>query len=211
MEELLHLDHVTLRGQGSLSTASVANISRVTAQLWIGGDLESRDPALATAQITEIRRLGIGGIVDCRIEWNDEDFVAGTAPEIEYLWLGINDAGQRIPDKWFDEGTSHISDLIGRGETVLAHCHMGINRGPTMGLAAMLVLGWDPIDALDRIRRRRPIAYVGYAEDAVDWWCRTNGATRSHRAQQQERLREWRGTHNLDVAGVIRKIRQASA
>lgn len=194
-----------------MSTVSLANISRVTDRLWIGGDLESRNPALVSAQIAEIRHFGIGGIVDCRIEWNDEDIVAAAAPEIDYLWLGIDDAGQRIPDVWFDEGTQQISDLIGQGRTVLAHCHMGVNRGPSMGFAAMLVLGWDPIEALDQIRRSRPIAYVGYAEDAVDWWCRLSGSTTSHRAQQQERLRQWRRTNDLDVATVIRKIRQASA
>lgn len=194
-----------------MSVATVANISQVTERLWIGGDLESGSAALAAAQVSEIGQLGIRGIVDCRIEWDDEDFVAAAVPEIDYLWLGIDDAGQRIPDAWFDEGTGHIASLIGLGRSVLALCHMGINRGPSMGFAAMLVLGWDPIDALDQIRRCRPIAYVGYAEDAVNWWCRSNGATEAERAQQQERLRHWRRVNDLDVATVIRRIRRASA
>ena len=85
---------------------------------------------------------------------------------------------------------------------------MGINRGPSMGFAVMLAQGWDPIEALDRIRERRPIAYVGYAEDALDWWLRKNGARlASELAMGRRRIRQRRRDNFLDVAAVIRKIR----
>ncbi len=56
---------------------------------------------------------------------------------------------------------------------MLVHCHMGINRGPSMAYACLLVLGWDPIEAMTAIRTARPIAAIGYAEDALDWHHRT--------------------------------------
>lgn len=184
-----------------------ANASRVTDQLWIGGDLEITDDEVAAAQIDELDAVGITAIIDCRMEWNDEDWVSAARPHIHYRWLGVDDAGQRIPDAWFDTGTEYALTHITSGGRVLAHCHMGINRGPSMGFAAMLAMGWDPIAALDRIRQARPIAYVGYAEDALDWWLRTTGAAETERRTGRNRLRHWRKNNHLDVARVIGRIR----
>lgn len=184
-----------------------ANISQVTPRLWIGGDLATQHPTLAAIQLHEIADLGITDIVDCRLEWIDEDWVTAAHPEIGYHWLGVDDAGQRMPDAWFDAGTALVRDALDAGGTVLTHCHMGINRGPSMGYAAMLSLGWDPIDALDAIRRARPIAYVAYAEDAVDWWLRRRGADGAAREAVGIRLTEWRRDNSLDLAGVVRRVR----
>lgn len=184
-----------------------ANASQVTPRLWIGGDLETRSPTLAHIQLNELEDAGITAIVDTRLEWSDQDWVAGAKPGINYMWLGVDDAGQKMPDPWFDVGTDHVLTALDGGETVLIHCHMGINRGPSMGFATMLALGWDPIEALDRIRQRRPIAHVGYAEDALDWWLRKNASNRAERADGQERVRQWRRDNYLDVAHVIRRIR----
>ena len=184
-----------------------ANISQVTPSIWIGGDLETLRPAFAGLQLGEIEELGITDIVDVRLEWNDHGWVREAKPHIGYLWLGVDDAGQSIPDNWFDEGTKHILERIRDGGTVLTHCHMGINRGPSMGFATMLALGWDPIEALARIRDRRPIAYVAYAENALDWWLRKSGAPAAERVEAQRRMRQWRRDRHLDVAGVIRRIR----
>ena len=184
-----------------------ANISQVAPRLWIGGDLATQHPTLAAVQLHEIADLGITDIVDCRLEWSDEDWVTAAHPQIGYHWLGVDDAGQRMPDTWFDTGTALVRDALEAGGSVLTHCHMGINRGPSMGFAAMLTLGWDPIDALDAIRAARPIAYVAYAEDALDWWLRRTGASRAERDAARVRLAEWRRTHHLDLATVIRRVR----
>jgi dual specificity phosphatase 3 len=184
-----------------------ANASQVTPQLWVGGDLETRSPTLAHVQLGELVAVGITDIIDVRLEWDDCEWVADAHPHIGYLWLGVDDAGQKMPDRWFDAGTDHVLAATNDGGTVLVHCHMGINRGPSMGFAAMLALGWDPIEALDRIRQRRPIAYVGYAEDALDWWLRQNRATQVERSAGQQRIRGWRRENHLDVANVIRRIR----
>ena len=183
------------------------NASQVIPQLWVGGDLETRSPTLAHVQLSELDEAGITDIVDVRLEWDDCEWVAEVKPHIGYLWLGVDDAGQKMPDEWFDVGTGHILRRMANGATVLAHCHMGINRGPSMGFATMLALGWDPIEALDRIRQRRPVAYVGYAEDALDWWLRKNGATNAERSAGQQQIRLWRCENHLDVASVVRKIR----
>lgn len=190
-----------------MRTARCANVSQLTSRLWIGGDLAIERPNLAAAQLAEIETLEITDIVDCRQEWNDQDWVGAAAPQLRYRWLGVDDAGQRMPDEWFETGTAYILRRIAEGGVVLAHCHMGINRGPSMGYAAMLALGWDPIAALDRIRQRRHVAYVGYAEDALDWWLRRQHAGRGARAAGHELVAQWRRDNHLDVTTVIRKIR----
>lgn len=184
-----------------------ANASRVTDQLWVGGDLEVTDDQLAARQLDELDAAGLTDIVDLRQEWDDEDWVTEAKPHIRYRWLGVDDAGQAMPDEWFDTGTSYVLTQLKYGGRVLVHCHMGINRGPSMGFAVLLALDWDPIEALDRIRQQRNIAYIGYAEDALDWWLRRKGASRTERAKGQRRIRRWRRDNHLDVASIIRKIR----
>lgn len=184
-----------------------ANASQLTDQLWIGGDLEVTDDKLAAMQLDELDVAGITDIVDVRLEWDDEDWATVAKPHIQYRWLGVDDAGQTMPDEWFEIGTEHVLAQLNNGGRVLVHCHMGINRGPSMGFAALLALGWESIEALDLIRERRPIAYVGYAEDALDWWLRRTGATPEQRAEGRLRIRQWRRANYLDVAKVIRRIR----
>lgn len=189
------------------SALSWANASQITPTLWIGGDLESRRLTLAMTQLAELDAAGVTDIVDCRIEWNDHEWVTAAKPHIGYRWLGVDDAGQAMPDEWFDTGVAHALAAIDAGGVVLTHCHMGINRGPSMGFAVMLAQGWDPIEALDRIRERRPIAFVAYAEDALDWWLRSNDATVDARRAGRRRLDRWRRENHLDAADVIRRIR----
>jgi hypothetical protein len=88
---------------------------------------------------------------------------------------------------------------------------MGINRGPSMGFAIMLTLGWQPLAALDRIRQARPIAHVGYAEDALDWWMRRRGRSELDRRSAQAELRRWRLENRIDAAGIIRRLRKQGA
>ena len=65
--------------------------------------------------------------------------------------------------------TAALQSLADPDRTVMVHCHMGVNRGPSMAFAAMIATGWDPVEALTAIRAARPVAVVLYAEDAVRW------------------------------------------
>lgn len=185
----------------------IQELERRLHDLWVGGDLETKRPSLAAVQLAELESLGVTHIVDCRIEWNDVDWVTEASPRMRYEWLGVDDAGQRMPDEWFARGTSFVRTSMAAGGVVLAHCHMGINRGPSMGFAVMLELGWDPIEALDRIRVRRSIAHIAYAEDAYDWWCVQNGVSEVDRKRGHGSIRQWRRDNHLDVAHVIRMVR----
>lgn len=186
----------------------VADAVFVTDRLLVGGDLDTRDRGLAARQLSELVGAGLTHVVDARIEWSDAAWFAELAPSIAYLHHGMDDAGQRVPDKWFDVGVSWTVEAIERGGTVLTHCHMGINRGPSLGFAVLLAQGWDAIEALETIRAARPIAWIAYAEDAVRWQHTRRGSSSRVLRRDQERLARWRAEYDLDLAEVIRKRRE---
>lgn len=147
-----------------------ADASKITDQLWIGGDLSSYDEELAGRQLRELVDHGLTHILDVREEWSDEEHVAREQPQLHYLSHGIPDLGQEVDADWFDDAVDFaLEALTEPGNVLLAHCHAGINRGPSVGFAILLALGQDPIDALELIRRERPFAMIAYAEDALRW------------------------------------------
>lgn len=187
-----------------LPRLSAANAHFVTDKLLIGGDLDYRSRELATEQIVELHDIGVTHVIDVRVEWSDADWVAELLPGLEYFHHGIDDAGQAVPAEWFQTGVDYALEALDSGGMVLAHCHMGINRGPSLGFAVLLALGWDAVDALDAIRRVRPIAYVAYAEDALRWHHSDPGELE----RDLERVAQWRRDADLDVESVIRLKRQ---
>ena len=124
--------------------AQHANVSQVTSQLWIGGDLEVRSPSLAGVQLNELDDLGITDVVDVRLEWNDQGWVSEAKPHMNHHWLGVDDAGRAMPDEWFDQGTDLIRSALSAGGSVLVHCHMGINRlfRVPVGVSGARVWAW---------------------------------------------------------------------
>ena len=164
----------------------------VTEQITISGDL-SEDLVQALGQIDGWKRAGISHVLDTRIEWSDQKLVAEHAPSIMYGWIGADDAGLPQDDEWFDAGLEFAIEALRDPDAVLlVHCHMGINRGPTMAYRILLELGSDPIDALDTIREARPIADIGYAADALDHYHRVHDASEDSRIHDRDRLEAWR-------------------
>ena len=196
----------TLPQQSPLGTGP--NIDQLTDHLWTGGDLPEPIHEAADA-LRAWKALGIGHIFDARMEWTDEEFVDLLAPDIRYLNCGVDDAGQQMPDWWFDTIVEFVEEANALGGAVLLHCHMGINRGPSAAYAALLASGWDPVAAIDRIRTARPIAAVGYAEDALDWWHRRSETPRAQRRREVAALAEWRADNPHDTIRIIREIRES--
>ena len=192
----------------TLPSAEFANLDFVTARLAIGGDISAFDDELAAMQFAEICELGITHIVDVRLEWSDLDAFAQSAPHIGYLHHGMDDAGQAVPLEWFERAVSWI-ESAGPDAVVLTHCHMGINRGPSLGFAVLLSQGWDPVDAIAAIRSARPCANVWYAADALTWHQVRTGVGPSAAAEQHAQLDAWRKANPLDVVRLIRQVRDS--
>ncbi|HET8602239.1 MAG TPA: hypothetical protein VFL99_18085 [Segeticoccus sp.] len=187
----------------------MANISRVTDRIWTGGDLPLHlgvDAMLA--DLEEVRLAGITHVLDNRLEWDDEEFVETCAPGLTYLWNGEDDIGQRMPDHWFDVGVAFALEALSEpGTAVLSHCHMGINRGPSMAFAILLATGMEPVAALSAIRAARPIAAISYSGDALRWWHHATEAPLHVVRRERAQVAAWHRQHPLDVVRIIRRIR----
>jgi 8-oxo-dGTP pyrophosphatase MutT (NUDIX family) len=152
------------------------NISQVTDRVWTGGDRGNTSPLVWLLQLDQV---GITHVLDCRPEGAlDQAYARTHVPGITYLIAGQNDDGQTMPDSWFDAGVSFALDaLTDPDAVVLAHCHMGINRGPSMALAILLATGMTPDEAVTAITDARPVAQIRYADDAIDWHRRSRQTT----------------------------------
>jgi len=182
-----------------------ANADFITDFLVIGGDL-AYDKGQALIQAVELVDLAaVTHILDCRLE--AEENLWDRFPEVDYLWDGIDDRPRAASAQWFDRITDWATGAIEAGGTVLAHCHMGINRGPSAGYAILLRLDWDPVEALDAIRTARPIANIAFAEDALEWHLDRVGAPESERSDVRRRIATWREENPLDVVRIIRAQR----
>lgn len=201
------------RTQRTLDPAQMwRSICWVTEQIALSGDLETQRPAQGLAQLRAWVDAGITDIIDVRGEHSDARFVALHAPHVRYHWFGTHDAGGAQPDRWFDLGVAAAqSALVDPKRKVMVHCHMGVNRGPSMGLAILVSQGVDPLDGLQAIREARPIAGILYAEDAVDWWHRTQGTPETFAYGERRKVRRWLQSNPVDVSWVISRIRLAEA
>lgn len=183
----------------------------ISGRLATGGDLRP-DLDDALADLDSIVEAGITHILDVRVEYSDEEFVAQYAPRLRYLHHGVDDAGQRIADDWWDDGVDFVLAALQDPESkVLVHCHMGINRGPSLAYGALLALEFDPIEAIDAIRAARPIAGVGYAEQALDWSHGLLDRPSELCRYDQGRLAQWRHENWIDVVRIIRDQRSGGS
>ena len=187
----------------------MANISYIADRVWTGGDLPSHlGEAAMLADLAGIQKAGITHILDNRIEWSDEAFVEAHAPTLTYWWNGQDDAGQAMPDEWFFEGVDFALEALADPDAqVLAHCHMGINRGPSMAFAILLATGMEPVEALTAIRAARPIAAISYADDVLDWWHRMTDTPAPIAKRQRSAVAAWHRRNPIDVVRIIRSIR----
>lgn len=193
---------------GLPAALEVADASWVTERLLVGGDLDLFDNDLARRQLLELTTAGVTHIVDLRLECNDEEFVTERERGVAYRWLGIDDAGQVIPDEWFDQAVGYVMEAFeDQHAVVLTHCHMGINRGPSLGYAVLLAQGWDCVEAIATLQAARPIAYAAYAEDALRWHHERQGVAPEQRLADRERLRRWRHDHAVDLVRVVAERR----
>jgi dual specificity phosphatase 3 len=189
----------------------MANLDFITPNLATGGDLPNETPD-AIRDLEEWQQMGITHVIDNRLEWDDSKFVAQWAPDMSYLHNGVDDHGERMPDGWFNEGVPFALEAFAEPNSkVLVHCHMGINRGPSLAYAVLLASGWDPIEALTAIRSARPIAGLLYAEDALDWHHQRQDTPRRQRIDEFRQLDEWREQNWIDVVRIIRGIRALEA
>jgi len=135
-------------------------MSKVTEQLYIGSVLQASDKKwLKDHHITHI--------VNAAQELNNfypKEFV--------YLNLNFDDIRQQslFPD--IDLAYKFITDSIGKGGTVLVHCHAGISRSSSVVIYfIMRVKGWNFDQALSYLRQKHPRAHPnsGFVSQLQDY------------------------------------------
>ena len=181
----------------------------VNEQVAVSGDLSNHDSE-ALGQLQKWMSEGVTDIIDVRAEASDEDLVSRLQTSITYHHVATDDDGYARPDAWFESGvTAAVSALSKEGRKVFVHCHMGVNRAPSLTFAIMLALGYSPVESLSAIRTARPIAALIYAPDALAWWHRTSGATARQANAEHREVSDWMRSHPIDTNWVISRIANA--
>lgn len=176
--------------------------------LVVSGDLPPHE-AEAEALLEHWSGLGITDIIDLREEWTDAELVAQIAPHLNYHHLGTHDDGGWQEDHWFDAGLDVIREVRARGGRAIVHCHMGVNRAPSMAFRMLLDAGHEPTEALAMIRTARPIAAIIYADAAMSHHLRSAGAERSEIDAAKREVNQWLTDNRVDTYWVISRIRRA--
>jgi hypothetical protein len=142
--------------------------------LSVGGDLDlarSLTGMEIPDIVQEMRARGVTHVLDLRIEWEDrQEWEDGGLASENYAHVPIIDSwGHQPPADWFDAIEAFVQRFLverSEGDRLYVHCHMGINRGPSAAMAALLLAepDLDPWDAFLAIRGARAVAGLVYAE-----------------------------------------------
>ena len=180
----------------------------ITEDIVLCGDLHANFNK-AKEQVEEWNAQGVTHILDCREEWNDEQIVKEHGHGIEYIWHGTHDAGGSQDARWYEEGWAHYERITEANPDakVMVHCHMGINRAPSMAFYLMLREGYTPHDALTLIRTGRPIAACYYAESAWETFAKIEDLSLAEKNEGLNEIKEYFLENKLNLAEVIHQVR----
>lgn len=96
---------------------------------------------------------GIDTVID--LEGEIDHGVPTVANQFLYIYLPIADG--EMPDMDRLHAVAKLgAELVKRGDRVLAHCGLGLNRSALMVALILMYLGMDGKAAVERCRERRP-------------------------------------------------------
>jgi len=96
---------------------------------------------------------GIDTVID--LEGGVDHGVPEVAGKFLYIYLPIQD--EELPDLDRLHAVAKLgAELVRRGDRVLAHCGVGLNRSALMIVLILRYLGMDAKEAIERCRQRRP-------------------------------------------------------
>lgn len=145
----------------------------VTSWLTTGGDLSlAADLTGNNPEVTiaELIGRGVTHVLDVRSEWTDADLWGQVAPGVRYCHAPIiDDHSHFCGESWYKAVEGFVSDFLANakpGDRLYSHCHMGVNRGTSAAMLALLVENpdLDPYVAFRIVREARPVAGLVYAE-----------------------------------------------
>jgi protein-tyrosine phosphatase len=126
------------------------NYSKITDCLFIGDTPQLEDYDL-------LHELGIRLVINMRFEKRPINDMH--RPPLDSLWLPTVDTPALvIPIRFLMRGVRAALKTIQAGGKVYVHCQKGRHRGAAMGASILIALGYDPDEAIELIKRQRPIA-----------------------------------------------------
>jgi dual specificity MAP kinase phosphatase len=124
--------------------------SQITESLYIGTTPRPED-------YSYLRQLGVQLVINMRFEQRphpDQE-----QPPIHLLWLpSVDSPLVPISIRKLQRGVQEALATIQKGGKVYVHCAKGRHRGPAMGAAILIALGYSPDYAMQIIEQRRCIA-----------------------------------------------------
>jgi dual specificity phosphatase 3 len=180
----------------------------VTDHLVVSGDLH-HDAVRAVAQLETWTDAGVTGIIDCRGEWSDKRMVHAAEPDIVYYEHGTHDAGGTQDSEWYRAGYDYYKHALRMDPEgkVMVHCHMGINRAPSLAFYILIREGYAPAEALTLIRDARPIAACFYAESAWDTYADDKNLSDGERIEGEVAIMMFFDERKIDLRRVIHEVR----
>jgi len=122
----------------------------ITDNLFIG-DTPHRD------EYDHLRDLGVRLIINMRFDRRPT--IDLHQPPLDFLWLRTFDNPVLpIPIRSLMRGVHAALETIREDGKVYTHCARGRHRGVAMGAAILIALGYDPDEAIELIKVKRPIA-----------------------------------------------------
>lgn len=129
------------------------NFSKITDDLFIGN----------TPNVDDYQRLhdlGVQLVINMR--WEHRLRPDTHSEPLSLLWLRTIDSPFfPIPMRALHRGVQSALDTIRAGGKVYAHCAGGRHRGVAMGAAVLIAQGYNPHDAMNLIKAKRPFADPG--------------------------------------------------
>lgn len=151
--------------------------------LSVGGDLELAAHLTGlrhTEVVEQLRQHGVTHVIDAQDLWRaDELWALGES----HCYAPIEDSRSHTPpEEWYVTIENFVTDFWDNsfhGDRLYVHCQMGINRGPSVAMLALLTVDPEmhPFDAFLRVREARPVAGVVYAKHIGERHIATRGGT----------------------------------
>lgn len=127
---------------------STLNLSWITEKLAVGGCF----PAYAAPELA--RSHGVSAVVDLRVEERDDEALL-RQHGIELLHLPTRDLSA-VSLPMLRDGVRFVNGHLDQERRVLIHCQHGIGRSATLALCVMVSRGFEPLQALELAKSRRP-------------------------------------------------------
>ena len=104
-----------------------------------------------------LHALGVKLVINMR--WERRPYPDFHTPPMPALWLPTVDSPLiPIPVAILMRGVQAALLVIKQGGSVYVHCQMGRHRGVAMGAAILIAQGYEPLEAMQLIKARRPVA-----------------------------------------------------